>query len=742
MDILLTLALSAALAAPPVSQAIRVDTSDTVRDTLRDDAYRDRAARLLVSRARAARGRADTTLGSFEVTFRERAYLGLDAQRLRRERLLFRQERAARVHWRQGNERVVRWLGIRQRSAFGRAEEDPEITFAFLDPSSDRLFLGDVWAVHPLADSAEVHYRYTSGDTLQLYLPALDRTVTMVEIAVEPREARFDLVAASLWFDEETASLIRAVYRPARDFDLETDEPEEAGEVPRFLRPIRFATDWAIIEYGLQEFRWWLPSRMAFKGRGSIASAATFPLEVEWSFDEYGINVAEELDPGPDVPAGWERRVVSGDSAADGWQARQRRRRLRRQEARDDVELDTVAVAKTDTVAESTAGTAVIILPPRDVLETSPELPEPLGTGAPLLTGDEIRAARDQLARIELPPARPGKARLIGPLSLSRYNRVEALSIGLGVDVPTGQHTALRVEGRFGVADLVPNGALRFGRSTERSDFGFAVYRRLAPIGDWGNPLGLGNSFNALFLGADDGQYYRATGLEIRAGTTTSQLRVDGRLFGERHRTAEKNTDFSIAHLISGNDFQPVIVADSGDVVGLSARLRVWNSPKAMRTAVSGTVWGELGGGDFDYARAAGSMAAVVPLGSRLGAAVEVGGGVTGGEVPAQRRYYLGGPYSLRGYDTGSRQGEEFWLARAEIAALLGRVDRFGPARAIRLVGFFDAGWAGERFSSRGHGLAVGGGVSFMDGLFRIDIAKGLNDAGVWRLYFYGDGLF
>ena len=26
---------------------------------------------------------------------------------------------------------------------------------------------------------------------------------------------------------------------------------------------------------------------MAFKGRGRIAGAATFPLEVEWSFDEY-----------------------------------------------------------------------------------------------------------------------------------------------------------------------------------------------------------------------------------------------------------------------------------------------------------------------------------------------------------------------------------------------------------------------------------------------------------------------
>ncbi len=712
------------------------------RDTVPADTYLDAPVRALMERARAARGRTDTTLQSFEVTWRERAYLGLDAERLRRERLLFRQERAARVHWRQGDERVVRWLGIRQQSAFGRAEEDPEITFAFLDPSSDRLFLGDIWAVHPLADTAAIHYRYRSGDTLQIHLPALDRAVTMVEVVVEPREARFNLVAASLWLDLETALLIRAVYRPARDFDLEKDQPDEAGDVPRFLKPIRFATDWAVIEYGLQEFRWWLPSRMAFKGRGRIASAATFPLEVEWSFDEYVMNAPETLDPGDDLPVDWERVVLQGDSAQDGW--RSRRRRMRERNEPDDADRDVDPYAEDDPGDSdaSGAGTAIVILPPREILENSPELPEPIGTGEPLLSPEEVRAARSQLEGIELPPEAAGKPSLIGPVSMLRYNRVEALSLGLGVSVPTGAHTALRVKGRFGVADLYPNGELAFGRTTERGQIGFSVYRRLDPIGDWGNPLGLANSFNALFLGTDDGQYFRATGVEVAAGRVFSQLRLEGRLFAERQRTAEKNTDFSIPNLISDNNFQPVLQADSGDVVGLSTRLRVWSSPESSGPAISGTLWGELGGGDFEYARVAGSTAAVLPLGHRFGAAIELGAGIAGGTVPAQRRYYLGGPYSLRGYETGARQGEDFWMGRFEFAALLGRVDRFGPARAIRLVGFFDAGWAGESFSAEGYALAVGGGVSLLDGLFRIDLAKGLNDGGVWRLYFYGDGLF
>ncbi|UCG76572.1 MAG: BamA/TamA family outer membrane protein [Gemmatimonadota bacterium] len=743
---LIAIAAAASVPAQPAYPPVAAlgATQDTV--VTAEDAYHDEEARRLIGRARKARGRADTTLHSFEVTWRERAYIGLDAQRQRRERLLLRQERAARVHWRQGNQRTVRWLGIRQQAAFGRMEEDPDLTFSFLDPSSDRLFLGDAWAIHPLADTAGAHYRYRSGDTLRISVAGLDRTVSVLEVLVEPREARFDQVAASLWFDEETAQLVRAVYRPARDFNLERDQPEDAGEVPRFLKPIRFATDWAVVEYGLQELEWWLPNRIAFKGRGRIADAAAFPLEVEWSFDGYALNVPETLDPGEEVPSGWRRIVLRGDSAQDQWRQRRRARREERNDRAGQAgELDAVVVGPDTAVAAdsaSNAGSAVIILPPREILESSDELPEPIGTGAPLLSPAEIRAARDRLASIALPPDIPGRPRLIGPLSLTRYNRVEALGLGLGLSVPTGAHTALRVTGRFGVADLEPKGELRFGRVTERSEIGIAVYRRLAPTGDWGNPLGLANSLNALLFGADDGQYFRATGFELAAGRAFGTFRLDGRLFAERQRGVEKNTDFSLANLIGGSDFQPVIPADSADIFGISARLRAWNSAESAGPRISGTVWGELGGGDFDYGRVAGSAAAVLPLGTRFATAVEAGAGISGGGLPIQRLYYLGGPYTVRGYETGALRGEHFWLGRLEIAALLGRVDRYGPARAVRLVGFFDAGWAGDGFSTEGHALAVGGGVSLLDGLLRIDLAKGLDAIGLWRLYVYGDGLF
>jgi hypothetical protein len=58
----------------------------------------------------------------------------------------------------------------------------------------------------------------------------------------------------------------------------------------------------------------------------------------------------------------------------------------------------------------------------------------------------------------------------------------------------------------------------------------------------------------------------------------------------------------------------------------------------------------------------------------------------------------------------------------------------------VRPVVFFDAGWAGAR-DAFGEGRVLrgaGGGLSFLDGIFRLDIARNLARGGGWRtdLYF------
>jgi hypothetical protein len=61
----------------------------------------------------------------------------------------------------------------------------------------------------------------------------------------------------------------------------------------------------------------------------------------------------------------------------------------------------------------------------------------------------------------------------------------------------------------------------------------------------------------------------------------------------------------------------------------------------------------------------------------------------------------------------------------------------------MRAILFLDFGWAGERAdltATRPTGGA-GLGASFMDGLFRIDLARGVVRSNAWRIYFHLDAL-
>jgi hypothetical protein len=80
--------------------------------------------------------------------------------------------------------------------------------------------------------------------------------------------------------------------------------------------------------------------------------------------------------------------------------------------------------------------------------------------------------------------------------------------------------------------------------------------------------------------------------------------------------------------------------------------------------------------------------------------------------------------------------GDAFWLARAELG--LGHV-------AARPVLFYDLGWAGPRadFAQPGRPLSgVGAGVSLLDGLARIDVARGIWPEKRWRVDLYLEARF
>ena len=248
------------------------------------DTWRDPGAAALIGRARAARNQDLGDIRHYEARLRQRAYVGFRGIGFRRERGVFEEERAARIRWERGGERTVVWTGARREvPILAGIEGAPEAMAEELstdllrssdagpllsDPWDDRLTLAGTgnWALHPLADTAGLHYRYASGDTLRIALPD-GRTVTLYEARVEPRAVRFDLLAGSLWFDSAQGGLVRATYRPARPFDLELDEPEDASDVPGLLKPIRAEIRYITVDYSFHEFRCGFPGAGPSRGR-------------------------------------------------------------------------------------------------------------------------------------------------------------------------------------------------------------------------------------------------------------------------------------------------------------------------------------------------------------------------------------------------------------------------------------------------------------------------------------------
>ena len=711
------------------------------------DAHADEGIAGLIERAREQRKARAEGLTSFETTFRERIYAGLGGALLRRERAMFHQERAARLRWAAEGEHVVRWLGVRRGvpiAGLGVEFEDDlrdddafELDFDMIDPASERVAIGSDWALHPLADTAAYHYRYRSGDTLRIRFPGADRTVTLIEAIVEPREARFDRIAGSFWFDADEAVLTRAAYRPAIEYDFDREEPEDADDVPGFVKPIRARVDFITIDYGLQELRWWLPNRMAFDAVATMAGLASMPVRYEWTFEDYLVDSEPSLDPGGELPTGW-TRWVDEETDAEETDA---------EEGRIEGVRDDPLTAESDSLP-ARARAIVMIVPPVEELLLSRELPEPLFSATvDAFATAELEDLKDRLSSLRIPAAASLGPRLdIAPgLRRLRYNRVEGLSVSARFAVPTGVTSEFTLTPRIGIPEWEPGVEVGWRRQTVKDGFGVTAYRRLTDLGDWGRPLSFGNSFNSLLRGYDEGLYFRETGFEITANKQGARTRVEGALFAERHQNAPKRTDASLPNLLGDAVFPENIVAARGDIAGVSGRLSAFSSVDPGVPILSGSVWGEAATGDFDpYGRAAVSAALQLPLGL-WSVALEGGTGRVFGEAPPQRRFHLGGSHTLRAFDPVSTGGESFWFGRVE----LGRGFRVGDAAydiggsTIRLTAFWDAGWAGpaDSFGTEGWLSSVGGGVSLMEGLFRIDIARAVRGGSLWRFHAYIDGL-
>jgi hypothetical protein len=209
-------------------------------------------------------------------------------------------------------------------------------------------------------------------------------------------------------------------------------------------------------------------------------------------------------------------------------------------------------------------------------------------------------------------------------------------------------------------------------------------------------------------------------------------------VFAEGHRNAPKQTDLSLPHLLSDTEFPENVAAENVTLFGAAGRIRLQAGRDPDRPIFTATAWGEGAVGDRDYLRFAGAGSAGLPIPGGLSLALEASAGSTTGAPPAQRYFYLGGVETLRAFpNTPDRnRGTAFWLGRAELAT---------RSPVFRVILFSDVGWAGARsaFSFDDPSVSAGIGISALDGLLRLDVARSLRgrDPDAWRVYLSVDGL-
>ena len=122
-----------------------------------------------------------------------------------------------------------------------------------------------------------------------------------------------------------------------------------------------------------------------------------------------------------------------------------------------------------------------------------------------------------------------------------------------------------------------------------------------------------------------------------------------------------------------------------------------------------------------------------------LGAVVASLTGAAGhsvGDLPAQRHFFLGGLQTIRGQTAGTGYGEAFWMGRLEVG---------GSNAGVRPLVFGDLGWAGARdaWADVGRPMSgVGVGASFLDGMVRLDLARGIHPRWQTRLDLYLEARF
>ena len=713
IPLLLSLAASAALPAPA---ATVVPAQERAAPT---DTFLDETARRLLGAARASR-REQSAILEYTALVRERMAIRLRTPL--RDRTLFRLEGASKVRWTRDGPDEVRVLASRVQSPLGTGPATNPSGFSvdeLFDPANDPLTLGIREHLfdddgpareemrHPLDDDAGSHYRFRTGDTLRIRL-AGGRVVEAVELEMLPREASPLALSGSLWIEPGSGALVQAVYRLAdevstdRHAHLITDP--DLAQLPPGLRPLRAELRVMVVEYSLWEYTYWLPHRV----RADVVARAgplTAPGTLEVTYDILQVVTPTDTITRDGAAA---EHALSLDPPEH--------RTFRRRQDGDEIDMR-------------------MPLDPASLL-ASPWLPPPIwDDDAGYVSEDELREIYRQFGSEHAPAARRPHFAWIRPhdrLDLVRYNRVEGLSVGVRLHVVDGPRDA-ELTVRAATADLVPRSELRLGLDRLHHAMSLRLYHATAAVAS--REPRPGNTLSALLLGRDEEEYYRAAGLSLEI-TPTSSVRewYAAALFAERQRPLDRRTTATLPGLWSDARLRPNIDAAPVDLAGARLALRPWwgTDPDGPQAGLD--LGAELATGDASFARLTAALRALSPQVAAWRAGLLLQAGTLQGDTPPQRLFYLGGAGNLAGYPAAVRSGRAFARGRAEVGRDLA---------PVTLTLFGDAGWAGTPADFDTHAVlpSVGIGISTLDGLVRLDLARSLKAQRKFRLEIYLEGL-
>ncbi len=625
-----------------------------------------------------------------------------------------------------------------------------------------RLFVGSFWFDRDGGQLVRAAYRMAAD--LEIWDVAREESVLDAREQEQAAVVRDSITRARLpreLYVRDSADRARIA---ARNNGRSNDDDVPAW-VSGTFRPAKAKLDAITVEYGLYQGRFWLP-----RANSATASAQIGPMRVPFRIDEKftyeDVNGDFALRPLPPTRAMLDSAradsvraglLASSDSGAAGddeknvvirvggaadsgtpsdsvLRTRADSLRLSRMSPARRRQCATDSVyTRTETRYEGALRVAYAMPCDEKKLTQSAALPPAYAPDEELFdtkSRDELMASLDLSLQPafapQLPTIRTGS-------DLLRYNRVEGLSVGVQAKQVLGAGYTITATGRIGHADLHANGELSVIRSNGLRTVTGTVYHRLnATNPEWGGGLSFGASLPAFLYTRDEGFYYRSMGVELGERREQRRGSLEYKLFVEREWTAGDTSvvnTFSLGRVFGDRRFRQNILSEPSSVTGVStAWLRAFgNNPNGF--LLTTTTRAEAGTGTYEYARGSFETTVTRPVG-RYALALTGAIGSSGGRVPVQRLWYVGGLRTVRGQIAGTQSGDAYWIGRGEIGT------RF---RAVRPVGFFDVGWAGSRkaFGQVQPQRGAGFGMGFLDGLFRIDIARGLYPNKQWRTDIY-----